>query len=98
MENKKSWISDARKFMTASLSPMPHELNEIDWKTALTDNNEKMAKHISAFANHQGGGFFVFGISTDGKIQGLTDQSETEEIIKKLGNIARAVLEPPQKI
>src|SRR3989338_1251662 len=97
MENGKQWIAEAHKFMRASLSPSPHELNEIDWKSSLSEDRERVAAHLSAFANHPGGGFFAFGISPEGKICG-TKESDVQEIVKKLGNLAREGVEPPQKI
>lgn len=70
---EKKWITEARKFIKASLSPTPHELNEIDWKSSLSEDKERMAAHLSAFANQPGGGFFAFGISPEGKIHGTKE-------------------------
>ncbi|MDO8140317.1 MAG: ATP-binding protein [Candidatus Brocadiales bacterium] len=71
---------------------MPQEMNELDWKAGLSDKSEKLAQHLSAFANQSSGGFIVFGIN-NGNLEGLANQDYTE-IIKKLGNIARERLEP----
>lgn len=32
----KSWVSKALNFLNASLLPPKHELNELDWKAALS--------------------------------------------------------------
>jgi predicted HTH transcriptional regulator len=44
------------------LGKIPSELNEIDWKITLSPNNDKLCKHIAAFANLPGGSFMAFGI------------------------------------
>ncbi len=97
MEKQKPWILKARKCLEASLIPVPHELNELDWKLSLSEKGERMAQHIAAFANHPGGGFFVFGLAPSGDVRGIEKQ-EVEKIIHKLANISRDSLEPPQKI
>ncbi|MBK9736897.1 MAG: ATP-binding protein [Saprospiraceae bacterium] len=58
----KAWTAKARKLLDQSLDKIPQELNELDWKDDLSPKNEKLCKHISAFANHPGGGYLVFGI------------------------------------
>ena len=58
----KPWIKNAIKYLDLSLGTIPQELNELDWKETLSPNNDKLCKHISAFSNHPGGGFIVFGI------------------------------------
>lgn len=88
----KNWEDKARHCLGKSLSPLPQEMNELDWKSGLSDKSEKLAQHLSAFANQSDGGFIVFGID-NGKLEGLANQDCTE-IIKKLGNIARDSLEP----
>jgi len=97
MENQKSWISIARKYLTTSFAPVPHELNELDWKLSLSEDKERLSQHISAFANHKGGGFFVFGITPKGGFTGITSD-EGQDIIGKLGNLARDSVEPAQKV
>ena len=88
----KNWEDKARPYLEKSLNPLPQEMNELDWKSGLSDKSEKLAQHLSAFANQSDGGFIVFGID-NGNLEGLTSQDCTE-IIKKLGNIARDSLEP----
>ncbi len=47
----KNWIPKAIMYLVKSLGKVPSELNEIDWKEQLSPNNDKLCKHISAFAN-----------------------------------------------
>ena len=90
----KIWIDKAVGFLTHSLEPIPHELNELDWKESLSPDSKKLSKHISAFANTPGGGFLVFGIEDNtAKLTGI-NQSEAQDIIKKLGNICRDSVVP----
>lgn len=35
-----------------SLSPVPHEVNEMDWKVSLSEHKERLAEHLMAFANY----------------------------------------------
>jgi len=79
--------------LKSSLVPLPHEKNELDWKSDLSPNGDKVAQHLSAFSNLHGGGFLVFGISDEGVPQGVRGTSYLD-IIKKLGNIAREGLIP----
>ncbi len=97
MQDKKSWIGTAEKYLQASLTPIPHELNELDWKIGLSDKDVRLAEHISSFANQQGGGFFVFGIASDGLIAGIRED-DVSSIIGKIGNTARDGLEPAQSV
>lgn len=90
----KTWENTCISLIKKSLnSTNPQELNEIDWKQDISSSNENIAKHLSAFSNYHGGGYMIFGVSNDGKIIGL-DKNQTDEVIKKLGNIARNNLEP----
>ncbi|MBI4398702.1 MAG: putative DNA binding domain-containing protein [Candidatus Omnitrophica bacterium] len=97
MNTEKPWIQKARQLYRQSLHPVPHELNELDWKMALSEDKHRIAEHLCAFANHPGGAFFLFGVNSDGKSCGL-DQDTTHEIIKKIGNLARQAVEPSQAI
>jgi len=71
-----------------SLFPIPHELNELDWKLDLSENTDKLKRHISAFANLDDGGFLVFGFDNDAKPVGI-EKTRIEEIVNKIGNISR---------
>jgi len=97
MKNQKSWFKTAVMYLEQSLNPIPHELNELDWKIALSENNERTTQHLCAFANQRGGGFFSFGIHSSGTIRGITE-SDVHEVIQKLGNMSRNAVEPPLKI
>jgi len=94
---QKSWIATAKQSLQASLTPVPHELNELDWKLTLSTDSERIAEHLSAFANHTGGGYLAFGIDPTGNAVGIAS-GQAEDILKRLGNIARDALEPPQRI
>lgn len=89
----KHWIAEALRCLAESLAPLPHELNELDWKARLSDHKERLAAHLMAFANHPNGGLLVFGINDDGQPAGVDDNS-TEQIIKTLTNLGRDAIEP----
>jgi predicted HTH transcriptional regulator len=57
----KDWVKKVLELLDNNLSPIPHEVNEIDWKADLSNNSKKLSHHLSAFANHAGGGTIVFG-------------------------------------
>ncbi|MES2616227.1 MAG: ATP-binding protein [Bdellovibrionota bacterium] len=80
-----------------SLYPKPQELNELDWKSALSENKERLKEHLSAFANYPGGGYLVFGVSDEGKIIGV-DEGTKREIENQIGNLAAQALEPRVQI
>lgn len=76
------WIETATHLLTKSLNPIPQELNEIDWKCGLSDKSERLAQHISTFANYPNGGYMAFGINNDG-VPNALDKSEMDTIIKR---------------
>ena len=88
------WIEEAKILLKKSLSPIPHELNELDWKSDISDKSDRIAQHISAFANNINGGYLVFGLNNDASFCSL-NKDKTDEIIKKIGNIARNNITPP---
>jgi ATP-dependent DNA helicase RecG len=90
----KPWITKALELLTASLGPPHHELNEVDWKSDLSPNKQRLCQHLSAFSNHPGGGFLVFGIDAHGVPQGI-DATTTETIVNQLANLGRQGVEPP---
>jgi ATP-dependent DNA helicase RecG len=66
----------------------------LDWKESLSPDNAKLCKHLSAFANHPGGGFMVFGIENKtAKLLGVTKE-ETELIVQKLSSLCRDAIYP----
>ncbi|MEI7681096.1 MAG: ATP-binding protein [Betaproteobacteria bacterium] len=90
----KHWIPVALAWITQSLEPVPHELNELDWKAALSGSKERLAEHLIAFANHPNGGFLVFGIQdNDAALIGIT-QGEVAGIVNTLANLGRDAIEP----
>ena len=82
------WKEKAISVLRNSLVPVPIELNELDWKSGLSHKTDRLAQHISAFANLKGGGMFVFGVNNDGSCFSVS-QSNAEEIVQRLGNIAK---------
>lgn len=82
-----TWEEEGIKRLKESLYPIPSEKNGIDWKSSLSDDSDRLAKHISAFANNNGGGFFAFGLNNDASFHPLS-KDDVENIVKKLSNIA----------
>lgn len=91
------WKEKAIKILKDSLYPIPSELNELDWKSGLSDKTERLAQHISAFANMKGGGILVYGVHNDGTCFNM-EKEETDKIIQTLGNIANNNLVYPVPI
>lgn len=84
----KNWIEKAKSLLHDSLYPVPAELNPLDWKSGLSPDNERLAQHISAFANYKGGGVFAFGIKNEDASLFSMSKEEADDIITRLGNIA----------
>ena len=82
------WKEKAIKILKDSLYPIPSELNELDWKSGLSDKTDRLAQHLSAFANLKGGGVLVYGVRNDGTCFDLTKE-EVDKIVQTLGNIAQ---------
>jgi predicted HTH transcriptional regulator len=94
----KEWVQKAISLLDDSLNPIIQELNDLDWKQSLSPNNDKLARHLSAFANLPGGGFMVFGIEDkSGAIIGVSSQ-DSKNIIEKLGNLGRDAVDPVIRI
>lgn len=93
----KHWLERATKLLDQSLGKVPMEMNELDWKLDLSPDKTKLAQHLSAFANYEGGGFLAFGIKDNARHHEI-DRETAERIVNTLGNIAREVLEPPIQI
>nr|WP_315208031.1 ATP-binding protein [uncultured Albidiferax sp.] len=90
----KHWVADAQAVLAESLSPIPHELNELDWKASLSTHKDRLAEHLMAMANQPNGGVLVFGIDNDGAAVGVSN-GEVEHIIGTLANLGREAIEPP---
>jgi ATP-dependent DNA helicase RecG len=88
------WTLRAIALLDASLTEPRHELNELDWKVALSPDKRRLTEHLSAFGNHPGGGFLAFGIGGDGVPKTL-DALAVDEIIHRLANLARDAIQPP---
>ena len=59
----KHWIKQAVALFATSRDPVPHEINELDWKSTLSADKERLVEHLIAFANHANGGFLVYGVA-----------------------------------
>lgn len=94
----KNWINKAILYLDKSLGKIQIELNEIDWKEDLSPQNDKLCRHISAFANMPGGGYLVFGIDNKtGQVLGI-DKSKTDNIIERLASLCRDGVTPLVKL
>jgi predicted HTH transcriptional regulator len=90
----KPWITKAIQYLEKSLGRIPSELNEMDWKITLSPNNDKLCKHINAFANLPGGGFLAFGIDDKtGVVMGIA-KTNADAIVERLGSLCRDGVEP----
>lgn len=90
---KQELIDRALSLLNDSLIPLPHELNNLDWKVDVSSKGTRLAQHISAFANYTHGAFFVFGINTEGENIGINIENATKAI-QKITNTARDAIEP----
>jgi ATP-dependent DNA helicase RecG len=91
----KHWITRAQASLKSSLKPVPHEINELDWKIDLSANKERLVEHLIAFANYPNGGCLVFGVADAGATLVGVNQIQINEIINKLSNLGRDAIEPP---
>ena len=67
---------------------------KLDWKLTISQKSNKLAKHLSAFANNTDGGYLVFGIEDkSGALIGV-NQADSNEIVERLANVARDALSP----
>lgn len=91
-------MSKAIEHLRKSLGKVPSELNEIDWKEGLSPKNDKLCKHISAFANLPGGGSLVFGINgKTAEVLGI-QREEADNIVERLSSLCREGVYPTVKI
>lgn len=96
--NSKVWVSKALDWLEDSLVPVPQELNEIDWKLDLSSNNKKLTQHLSAFANHPGGGYLVFGVDDKtGSVVGIAAE-KIGGIVERLASLSRDTVNPEAKL
>ena len=90
----KYWIAAVLQCLEQSLSPLPHEVNELDWKASLSDHKDRLAEHLMAFANYPNGGSLVFGVADSGQLLGV-DQTTVAQIANTLANLGRDAVNPP---
>ena len=43
-----NWLSRAQELLAASLGDPRYELNELDWKQALSSDKRRLTEHLSA--------------------------------------------------
>ncbi|MCX7309738.1 MAG: ATP-binding protein, partial [Afipia sp.] len=86
-------MTKALELLRASLEPPKHELNELDWKAALSPDKKRLTEHLSALANQPGGGYLVFGVDNTGTAVGV-DEKAVETTMNQLANLGRSGLEP----
>ncbi|MBI3527446.1 MAG: ATP-binding protein [Betaproteobacteria bacterium] len=95
MNATKPWIDRALGLLWQSLAPLATEPNELDWKSGLSPNKERLVEHLSAFSNYPGGGFLIFGIdNANSRSIGVT-QEQVGKIVGQLSNLGREGVEPP---
>jgi len=88
----KHWIATAVDSLKASLGPIAHESNELDWKQNLSPKKDRLARHLSAFANHPNGGVIVFGLDEKTARPLGIEQAEAEAVVRQLANLGRDAL------
>lgn len=91
------FFQQAVEILENALGQIFTEENRLDWKADISSKELRMACHLSAFANQQGGGFLVFGIDDGGNSLHLSQKS-FEAIISKVGNTARHGTEPAVQV
>ncbi len=92
--NVKRWVEKAVALLRASIEPPNHELNELDWKAALSPDKKRLTEHLIAFSNYAGGGFLVYGVDSSGSPGGI-DTPTIEQVLNQLSNLGRNAIEPP---
>jgi ATP-dependent DNA helicase RecG len=90
----KSWVQKAKEYLDHSLGKVPQELNELDWKEALSPKNDKLCQHICAFANLPGGGYLVFGVEDKTAVPIGINQVEANSIVQRLSSLCRDGVNP----
>lgn len=78
----KHWIATAVEYLTQSLEPVPHEINELDWKSNLSPEKDRLIAHLIAFANHPNGGFLAYGIrDADVRFVGVQQDEVASQVV-----------------
>jgi predicted HTH transcriptional regulator len=91
----KEWVPKAISLLSASRAPIPNEMNELDWKSDLSENKERLVQHLIAFANYPNGGFLVFGVDEPGAVLRGVDENQVGQIVGTIANLGRDAMEPP---
>jgi ATP-dependent DNA helicase RecG len=91
---KKHWVEAAEQSLVESLFPIPHEMNELDWKVRLSEHKDRLVEHLIASANHPDGGCLVFGVADNGQPHGI-DVETVAQIANTLANLGRDAVDPP---
>jgi ATP-dependent DNA helicase RecG len=68
------------------------EDQELDFKSNLSENKERLKEHINAMANNENGGMFVLGVGKDFSIS--TEILNTDQLTRHLSSLARDTQEP----
>lgn len=90
----KIWTQKAKQVLEHSLGKVPQELNELDWKENLSPKNDKLCKHIAAFANYPGGGYLVFGVDDKTAMPKGITKKDANIIVEKLASLCRDGITP----
>ena len=93
----KAWMTKALELLKVTLEPPKHELNELDWKAALSPDKKRLTEHLSALSNQPGGGYLVFGVDASGTPTGV-DGKTVETTVNQIANLGRMSLEPPMAL
>lgn len=91
----KHWITQATSWLKACREPVPHEINELDWKVGLSEKRERLIEHLIAFSNNTNGGYLVFGVSEPSAELVEITQNQVTDIVSTLTNLSRDSIEPP---
>lgn len=90
----KHWVKTALTCLEESISPIPHETNEIDWKVRLSEKRDRLVEHLIALSNQPNGGFLAFGVNDSGELTDAITQDSADVIINTLANLGRDAIEP----
>lgn len=88
------WVDDALQALQESLYPVPAELNELDWKAAVSPQRERLTEHLIALANLRNGGTLAYGIDNNGHVVGV-DAAAVADTVTHLANLGRDAVDPP---
>lgn len=88
------WVEDALQALRESLHPVPAELNELDWKAALSPHRDRLIEHLIALANLRNGGTLAYGIDDRGHAVGMAADAVLGTV-NQLANLGRDAVEPP---